>query len=69
MQTYTTFYTGEDLAGTKGQLNSKLHYRKREFPEDIDMHVKRNHNVIGGYEQNNSRFVTFYNRDHSNEVF
>ena len=69
LQTFSTFYNADDLAASKGQINSKVHYPKRAFPADLDMHAKRNHNVVGGYEQNATRFVTFYSRDHSNDVF
>ena len=51
-------------------LNSKVHYPKRSFPPDLDMHAKRNHDVVGGHDQaGSSRFVTFYSRDHSNDPF
>ena len=50
-------------------MNNKIHYPKRSFPADIDMHVHRNHNAVGGFDQNNSRFVTFYSKDHNNNIF
>ena len=67
MQTFSTFYTADDLQD-KGQLNSKIHYPKRSFPEDLNMHVRRNHNAVGGFDDNSSRFLTFYSKDHNNEL-
>ena len=67
MQTFSTFYTADDL-DDKGMHNSKIHYPKRSFPEELNMHVKRNHNAVGGFDQNSTRFLTFYSKDHNSDL-
>ena len=52
MQTYSTFYNADDLGSNKGMMNAKMHYRKRSFQAEIDMHAHRSHNAVGGFDQN-----------------
>ena len=46
MQTHSTFFGAEDL-DARGPHNAKVHYSKRSFPADLNMHVHRNHDAVG----------------------
>ena len=61
-------FNAHDLQASKGMQNYKLHHKKRSFPKDIDMHVKRNLNVYGEYDNNSNRFISFYNSFHTKDA-
>ena len=68
MQTNSTFFNAEDL-DARGPQNAKVHYSKRFFPADLNMHVHRNHDAVGQENDNPKRFVSFYSGDHNEKIF
>ena len=64
MQTHSTFFGAEDL-DARGPQNAKVHYSKRAFPADVNMHVKRTHDAVGQDNEVPQRFVSFYSGDHN----